>query len=104
MRGLITGTHYCTKAYLNYRRLKREGYYIRPEKFDNTTVYVICKDDKDPRQRTVFAESGEQVAKILAADFDFKIVDPVPYFGKETPVENGQIRYWTKSKPENLLI
>lgn len=85
------------KAY--YNSLLKEGYYLRPEKFTNTTIVSLTKDLHPvncSRSRKTILEVNMTTAKQLIKMFGFKMVKPVEYFGKAEPIKNGMKRQYLK--------
>ena len=79
------------KTKRKYEKLVKEGYYIKPCKYNNTTIYSICKDlnpVKCLRHRTTFGSVNIVTANMLINLFSFKMKSQEEYFGTTTPIAN----------------
>ena len=89
-----------------YIDLFKDGYYFRTCKYDNTTLYVLCKDLNPVNcvgSRRVYAEFNGVTARYLSKMFGFIIRHEQLYFGKGDPVANWMRRYWVENEVTNLL-
>jgi len=88
-------TRIDNKAKARWAKLFKLGYYIRPQKYNNCTVYVICKDLNPVNcraSRTIHGEVNKATAQMLRNIFGFVIRKEVLYFGNAEPVQSLMIR------------
>lgn len=101
----MTDKRFTNAAIKQYTGLVKDGYYLRPEKFNNTTIYAICKNlNSKGTERRLFGEVNREMAEILREEFGFNISDPVEYFGKADPVDKFCIRHWPRQEPAEQLF
>lgn len=79
------------KVKQKYINLVKDGFYIRPCKYENTTIYEITKDS-GINLRSVYGEVNKNTAKTLSLLFGFIHKNETEYYGKATPVSNYHIR------------
>jgi hypothetical protein len=78
-----------------YNSLLKDGYYLRPEKYENCTLVQLTKDlppvNCSAARKTVY-EFNLTTAKQLSEMFGFKFKNETSYFGKAEPVKTGMKR------------
>ena len=82
---------FSNKVKAMYNNLLKSGYYFQPQKFENCTIVLLCKDlnpENCTSRKTVFCEVNLFTAKLLSDIFGFKIRKEKLYFGKAEPIEN----------------
>lgn len=88
-----TATMIDNKVKAMYINLLKDGYYLRPQKFDNCTIVQLTKDlhptGEATASRKIFCEVNITTAKNLSEYFGFKISKCESYFGKAEPIETG---------------
>lgn len=80
------------KAKIHYNKIKEDGFYLRPCKYDNFTVYDIVKDI-DSRTRTTKGVINHYTAKVLMNNFGFHKGEQVRYFGNHQRIKNMEILF-----------
>ena len=82
------------KVIQRYLNLVKDGYYLRPCVYDNTTIVQITKDmqpSKTGFHRRVFGEVNENTSRILISLFNFNLRQQKLYFGYHKRISNNTI-------------
>lgn len=94
MKTQINGkiTRIDNQVIAHYRRLVKDGYYIRPKIYDDRTVYELTKDLPNA-WRAVAGEMNRYTARKFKELFGFIEKTPTQYFGRcqEAPIKNRMI-------------
>lgn len=83
------------KARAKFLKLFNYGYYLRPCKYDNTTIFEICKDLNPvscSAYRTTHGEVNKTTAVYLKKLFGFVVKNSCEYFGTSETISNWNIR------------
>ena len=86
------------KIKAQFNRLFKDGYYIRPCIYSNTTIFEITKDLNPvdcKAYRTTFGEVNKTTAILLNKIFGFVIKNKCEYFGKAETISNYHVRHLT---------
>ena len=88
---------FSNKVKAQYIKLLKNGYYLRPCKYRNTTIYEITKDLNPVNclaYRTTYGEVNKVTASYLKKVFGFVVKNGCEYFNKAESIPNYVLRYY----------
>lgn len=95
------------KVRSRYLKLLKQGYYLKPEVYKNTTIVSLCKDIHCKsllNTRLSYGNVSISTAQKLSEVFGFKIKNKTEYFGSAEPIPDGMLKQYTyKDQVINLL-